>query len=430
MSPTSLSERLTGISKLLAAAVAVLLVGALLLAVTGRDGKNYVTIDFPQTNSLYEGSDVKILGVTVGRVETLTPRGDVVRARLSYEEDVQLPEDVKAIIVSPAIVGDRFVQFAPAFGGGTALKDNAFLSVDRTAVPVELDTIYKSLDDLSVALGPEGANKDGALSRLLDDTAGQLDGQGAQLNTTLTNFGKLSTTLSNNKDELFGSLRQVRDFVDLLNRNDDTVRAFTDSTARVSTVLEGERQDLQATLRELSLALVDVNKLVTDNQGELRKNVTNLREISQVLADRSDQIDEAATAAPTALANVALAYNPKSGTLDVRTSLDQVLGEILGNPVEFLCKALNQPVIDGLCTGLSDLVDAIGLPDIIGGLLEGLGAGVNPTTPGLAGSSDDPAAADPLAGVQDLLQRAAPAPSGGTATTQSQASVAEMLAVK
>ncbi len=111
--------------------------------------------------------------------------------------------------MSPSIVGDRFVQLAPAYNGGAVLKDNAFLSIDRSAVPIELDAIYQSLDDLAVALGPKGANKEGALSRFIGDSAKQLDGQGAQLNQTIQNFGKLSTTLSNNKDELFGSLREV-----------------------------------------------------------------------------------------------------------------------------------------------------------------------------------------------------------------------------
>ena len=158
---------------------------------------------------------------------------------MTYEGDVRLPSDVKAVIISPAIVGDRFVQLAPAYSGGAVLPDNAKLGVDRTAVPVELDEIYQSLDDLSVALGPEGANKDGSLSNLVEDSAAQLDGQGQQLNTTLKNFGKLSQTLSNNKDDLFGSVREVQEFVDLLQRNDTSVRAFFNSTARVSEVLEG-----------------------------------------------------------------------------------------------------------------------------------------------------------------------------------------------
>ncbi|MCW2752281.1 MAG: virulence factor Mce, partial [Aeromicrobium sp.] len=262
MSISGLAQRFAGLSKLLVAVVALLLLAAVFLVVNNKDNKRYVTVDFEQTNSVYKGSDVKVLGVPIGKVDKLTPRGNVVRVRIAYDSKYRLPTDVKAVVVSPSIVGDRFVQFAPAYNGGAALKNDAFIPVDRTAVPVELDKIYQSLDDLSVALGPRGANKDGALSSVIDDTAKQLDGQGAQLNETLHNFGKLSTTLSNNKDELFGSLREVEDFVSLLKTNDSTVRGFNDSTARVSTVLAGERQDLGATLKALSLALVDVNGLV------------------------------------------------------------------------------------------------------------------------------------------------------------------------
>jgi virulence factor Mce-like protein len=413
----SVLDRFAGLSKILAAVVALLLVGALLLALGSRDGKHYLTVDFPQTNSLYEGSDVKILGVAVGRVENLTPRGSVVRARLSYEGDVTLPDDVKAVIVSPAIVGDRFVQLAPAYGGGTALKDNAFLPVSRTAVPVELDTIYQSLDDLSVALGPDGANKDGALSRLVDDSAAQLQGQGQQLNLTIRNFGKLSTTLSNNRDELFGSLQEVRDFVQLLNANDTAVRSFNDSTARVSTVLAGERQDLEKALQQLSLALVDVNKLVKDNRGELRANVKNLRTLSQVLAQRKDELEEITVNAPTALVNVALAYNPKSGTLDTRADLGALLtgllGDAAGDPVGLLCGLLGESDPTGaVCPTLQGLLD--NLPDL--GLPLGSASDAAP----------DASAVPGVPGLPDLPGLGRSAASSGRPA----ASVADMLAVK
>ena len=53
------------------------------------------------------------------------------------------------------------------YDGGAPLADDARIGLERTAVPVELDRIFSSLNDLNVALGPEGANKNGALSRLL-----------------------------------------------------------------------------------------------------------------------------------------------------------------------------------------------------------------------------------------------------------------------
>jgi phospholipid/cholesterol/gamma-HCH transport system substrate-binding protein len=360
------AQRFAGVSKVLAAVVVILLVAATVLFLNNGDGKKYLTVDFEQTNSVYQGSDVKVLGVPIGKVESLTPRGDVVRVKISYDGKQKLPADVKAVVVSPSIVGDRFVQLAPAYDGGATLKDDAYLSVDRTAVPVELDAIYQSLDDLSVALGPDGANKEGSLSKLVDGTADQLRGQGAQLNETLQNFGKLSTTLSNNKDELFGSLREVEEFVSLLKTNDAAVRSFNDSTAQVSTVLAGERDDLAGTLEALSKALVDVNALVKENRGELRGNVDNIASLTKLLAKHKADLEQITVNAPTALSNVALAYNGRSGTLDTRADLPEVLFGTLDNPAGLLCNLLGETVDQqGLCSTLSGLVDSI-LP---GGLL-------------------------------------------------------------
>ena len=89
MSPSGLAQRFAGISKVLTVFVVLALLAAVALVVNNGDGKRYITIDFEQTNSVYKGSDVKILGVPVGEVESLTPRGDVVRAKVSYKGDVR-----------------------------------------------------------------------------------------------------------------------------------------------------------------------------------------------------------------------------------------------------------------------------------------------------------------------------------------------------
>ena len=363
MSMNGLAQRFSGVSRILTAFIVLVLLAAAAIVLNKGDGKRYVTVDFEQTNSVYEGSDVKILGVPVGRVEKLTPRGEVVRAKISYDGDVKLPNDVKAVVISPSIVGDRFVQFAPAYNGGAVLKDNAFLSIERSAVPIELDAIYQSLDDLAVALGPEGANSDGALSRFIGDSAEQLDGQGAQLNQTIQNFGKLSTTLSNNKDELFGSLREVEEFVTLLRTNDATVRSFNDSTARVSEVLEGERDDLAATLKALSIALVDVNSLVKENRGALKDNIDNVGTLAALLAKHKEDLEEITLGAPTALTNISLAYNGTSGTLDTKANLPELAFGSVTNPAGLVCNLLGETLAEnGLCASLAGLLENVPLP--------------------------------------------------------------------
>ena len=147
-------SRFAGLTKVLTVFVVLALIAAVLIVFTRDSTKRTIRVDFTSTNSLYEGSDVRILGVPVGTVDKVKAKGDHVEATMTYEGDVRLPTNVKAVIISPAIVGDRFVQLAPAYSGGAVLPDNAKLGVDRTAVPVELDEIYQSLDDLSVALGP------------------------------------------------------------------------------------------------------------------------------------------------------------------------------------------------------------------------------------------------------------------------------------
>lgn len=357
---TALIDRLAGLSRVMVTVVVLAVIAALLLFVNQGEPKRYLTVDFEQTNSVYKGSDVKILGVAVGKVESLTPRGEVVRVKISYDAKQKLPADVTAVVVSPSIVGDRFIQLSPAYDGGPTLADHALLPIERSAVPIELDAVYQSLDDLSVALGPKGANKEGALSNLLDGTARQLDGQGAQINETIKNFGKLSTTLSNNKDELFDGVREVEEFVSLLESNDSAVRSFNDSTARVSTVLEGEREDLKATLEALSLALVDVNALVKENRSALRGNVDNVASLAKLLAKHKDELAEITVNAPTALTNIALAYNGRSGTLDTRADLPEIVFGALDNPASLVCNLLGEAVTEtGLCATLSDVLPGL-----------------------------------------------------------------------
>ena len=253
-----------------AIAVVVLLVVALFLVFRGGDTKS-VTAEFPRAVSLYEGSDVKILGVTVGKVDEVTPAGTKVRVKFHYDAKYQIPADAKAVVISPSIVGDRFVQLTPVYRGGAVMADGAKLGLDRTATPLELDEIFGSINDLTVALGPDGANKpgangeEGALTRLLDSTARNFDGQGVQFNSTLKNLSKLTKTLADNKDELFGTIAEVEKFTQTLAANDQTVRDFNDALAAGADLLADEREDFAAVLQNLSVALTQVKGFVAEN---------------------------------------------------------------------------------------------------------------------------------------------------------------------
>ncbi|GAB2759605.1 MCE family protein [Nocardioides pakistanensis] len=340
-------------------AVAAVVVAGVLLALPGQE-KKFITASFPRTVSLYEGSDVRILGVPVGAVESVTPSGTDVTVKMWYDAKYKVPADASAVIVTPAIVGDRFVQLTPVYTEGPVLADGATLSTESTSTPLELDEIYQSIDDLTVALGPEGANKEGALTRLLDTTARNFAGQGEQFNQTIEDLGKLTGTLDNNKDELFGTARQLERFVAALAENDQTVRDFNQSLAQAAEVLEGERDDLSASLRNLGIAMEQVHTFVRDNRKSLGENIDGLNRVSKVLVKQRDALDEVLKVAPLALNNLFLTYNPATGTLDTRSNQGELPGQIGANPSAFLCSLVspNDPsgqackLIEGALGGL------------------------------------------------------------------------------
>jgi len=347
--------------------VALVVAGAIVMF-GGDGGDKTLTAYFPRTVSLYEGSDVRVLGVAVGKIEEVTPEGTRVKVVMKYDGEVKIPEDAQAVIISPSIVGDRYIQLTPVYEGGQVLGDNMSIDESRTAVPLELDQIYSSLDRLTVALGPTGANKNGALTDLLERTAENFGGQGAKFKQTIQDFGTLSETLDDNKEELFGSLTELQGFVSTLADNDDTVRQFNQSLGAVSTMLAGESDELSAALANLSTALGQVGSFVQENKASLGRNITGLNRVAKVFVKRRAELDQILRIAPTALGNLAMTYNPDTGTLDTNANIGNLEHEIASNPGKLLCALVSANDPKGkIC-------------DLIGGLL--------PAAPGRAAFGD------------------------------------------
>ena len=321
----------------------------------GEEERKTLTASFPRTVSVYEGSDVRVLGVPVGTVDTVTPSGTEVVVTMSYDPEVQIPADAKAVIIAPSIVGDRFIQLTPAYTGGEVLASGEVIGVDRTATPLELDDIYESLDDLNVALGPNGANENGALTDLLEVTADNFAGQGARFNQTISDFGDLSATLDDNKEELFSSLTEVQAFVSTLAENDTTVRQFNPSLADVSELLAGERQELVASLDNLGTALGQVKDFVETNQDVLGRDITKLNRVAKVLVKQRANLEEVVAVAPLALNNLYLAYNPQAGTLDTNANVGNAEYQLINDPGLVLCTVVNSVDPTG---ALCDLIQA------------------------------------------------------------------------
>jgi phospholipid/cholesterol/gamma-HCH transport system substrate-binding protein len=165
---------------------------------------------------------------------------------------------------------------------------------------------------LATALGPNGANKHGALDDLMHAGASALKGQGAKGNKMIVAMSKAVKTFGDGSGQLFATVRGLAQFSNALARNDRFVSAFITHLATVSTQLAGERGELRAALARLAGAVGVVRTFVHDNKGKLEGDLKALTQVSTTLAQEKNNIAIALEKAPLGLNNLALGYDNQS----------------------------------------------------------------------------------------------------------------------
>ena len=363
--------------------VALIALAAVVLAGVGwwlfdRANSTKITAYFDRSVGIYSGSDVRVLGVPVGTVNSVDPIGDQVKVVMTVDRGYDIPADVKAVQITPSVVSDRYIQLTPAYSGGPTMESGATIPRDRTATPVEVDELYRSVTELSEALGPTGANQNGAVSDLVSTGAANLGGNGEALGDSITELSRAARYLSDTRGDIFATVDNLQRFVTMLAASDDQVRQFNAQLADISTFLAGERQDLGEALRLLSIALGDVARFVDNNRDLVVSNAQGLTEITQTVADQRDQLASALVVLPVALSNLVNVHNAESGTLDMRANIPEI-----GDPLSLVCKLIDlgklrpgdpafeqlgaqmRPIIDNCKTITDQITAGIKTPSLI-----------------------------------------------------------------
>ena len=365
--------------------VAVIAIAAVMYFVVGGSSDKKITARFASAIGVYQGTPVRILGVNVGTVESVRPKGDYVEVVMSYDSKYTLPNNVTAVEVANSLVSDRYIQLTPAWhtklASKTALPDKATIGVDHTGGPAELDDIYAALDKLAVALGPNGANKggqqNGALSELIRVSAANLKGNGTALGQSISNLAKAAQTLSGQRGDLFATVKNLQKFTSTLKSSDAEVRKFNALLAQVSGDLAAERTDLGGALHELSLALDEVANFVRSNAGKFHRDLHGLRQLTDLLVREKASLQETLAIAPYALANVLHSYDEDLGALATRGNLVS-LSKV--DPQQLVCGLLSQA-----SNGIGGVIGSVG--GALGGAIKNLCQPAKATNGGASSSA-------------------------------------------
>lgn len=322
----------------IASALTVILVVAITVVATpwwDRVRDNTFTAYFANTNGLYTGDEVRILGVAVGTVESIEPQLDSAKVTFTVDKQYSVPAEVQAAILSPSLVSARALQLVPAYEGGPKLADGATIPRERTAVPVEWDDLRQQLEKLTDSLQPATPGGPSAVGDLVNSAADNLRGQGDTARDTVTKLSQAVSALGDHSTDIFSTVRNLQLLVSALSSSSDLLASFNTNLADISTVLSNTPDEVAAATAGLDTAVNDLRGFVAENRDGLGVTFDHLNAITTALNDSRADVKQVLHIAPTVFQNFMNIYQP------AQSAVTGILAPVnFANTVQFICSAI------------------------------------------------------------------------------------------
>ncbi|QLL09837.1 MCE family protein [Mycobacterium vicinigordonae] len=321
----------------LAVLLAVVLVGGVVVmvrVVTGA-GRIHMTAYFDNSNGIFAGDSVVVLGVPVGKIDRIEPEPDRVKISFWVRDSYQIPADAKAVILSPSLVTVRALQLTPAYNGGPTMGDHALIPRERTAVPVEWDDFRQQLERLTDTLQPTQPGGVSTLGQFVNTVADNLRGQGPDIRNTIIKLSQAISALGDHSGDLFTTIKNLSVLVSALHDSSDLLRHLNQNLAQVTGLLANDPNEVGNALRDLNEVADDVTNFVAENREALGTTSDRLASVSNAVVESLDDIKQTLHIGTPAFQNFANIYQPANVALTGAIAVTN-----FANPVQFLCSAV------------------------------------------------------------------------------------------
>ncbi|MCV7152893.1 MCE family protein [Mycolicibacterium pyrenivorans] len=328
--PTRRLARITG------ATLAFLLVAAVGSVIGQRYfGPKTITAYFTSATGIYPGDEVRVVGVKVGTITDIVPQGDRTAVVLKVDYGVAVPAAANAVIVAQSLVAARYVQLTPPYVGGDVMVDGGTIPLEKTAIPVEWDSVKEQLTRLATELGPHGGVSDTSVSRFINSAANALGDNGAKLRQTLTELSGVGRVLAEGGGNIVDIIRNLQAFISTLRSSNEQIVEFQGRLATLTSVLDGSRSDLDAALTNISDVVGQVQRFISGSRDQTAEQIHRLAAVTQNLVDNQTDLEQVLHVAPTAIANTYNMFDPRTGNAAGVFTLNN-----LSNPKAFLCNQI------------------------------------------------------------------------------------------
>jgi len=321
----------------LAVVLVLALVGGIVVAARSLStmDRTHITAYFDNSNGLFRGDEVRILGVPVGAIDAIEPESNRVKISFWVDDTVKVPAEARAAILSPQLVTARAIQLTPAYTGGPVMRSGTVIPQTRTAVPLEWDDLRAQLDKLSAALQPTQPGGVSTLGAFINTAADNLRGQGANIRDTIIKMSQAFSILGDHSNDIFATIKNLSVVVSALHDSSGLLRQLNGNLASVTALLANDPDEVGHAISDLNAVVADTTSFIADNREALGTTTDKLSSISKAVGDSLDDIKQTLHVAPTAFQNFINIYQPAQSALSGALAINN-----FANPISFICGAI------------------------------------------------------------------------------------------
>jgi phospholipid/cholesterol/gamma-HCH transport system substrate-binding protein len=212
------------------------------------------TVPFDEATQLAVESDVRISGVSVGKVKRMDlDEQGLAEATIELDDPyAPIPTDTRAILRQKTLLGETYVELTPGSDESGMLEEEGSLPVAQVSDAVQLDEIFRAFDDRTRS----------AFQAWMQGQAAALRGRGDDLSVTIASLDP-----------------------------------FAEEAERLLRVLDSQELAVRQFVRDGG----EVFEALSERRGQLRGTISNAQAVFSTTAQRNEDLADAFRVFPTFL---------------------------------------------------------------------------------------------------------------------------------
>ena len=290
------------------------------------DGPNTLTAQFDSAAGLYEGNVVAVLGMPVGKISRITPRGGYVEVEFTVDRNVKVPADAQAVTVSTSILSDRQIELTPPYRGGPILENHDTIGLTRTKTPIEFSRVLGVLEKVTKSLQGDG-HGGGPIADILNGGTDIINGNGARTKHALDELSKALRLSSDGgastREQLTTLVKNLSSLLDAAAANDVKLREFASTIHQLSEIMADEEIGSGSTGRKLGQLVQQASDLLDANRDTFKKAILNGNSTLEGVVAQQRDLAEILDIAPMLADNVYNVIDQTNGSVRARVLTDR-----------------------------------------------------------------------------------------------------------